>query len=156
MAKVSASASASEQAARATPDAESATAPAKTTRATRGQSREPQQNQRRSARNARSASVEGETSPAQVVRNAAETGMCNYSFLENNPIPSTLAIQTLPTLNPLVYYDPLVRRGCCCTHLSCSASWRCARVLASFSCDTNRGQQRLTYCRSSHSQRRHR
>ena len=95
MAKVSASASASGQAAGATPDAESATAtataPAKITRATRGQSREPQQNQRRSARNARSASVEGETSPAQVARNAAETGMFKHSFLVNNPIPSTLA-----------------------------------------------------------------
>lgn len=87
MAKVSVSASASGQAARATPDAELATAPAKTTRATRGQSREPQQTQRRSARNARSASVEGETSPAQVVRNAAETGMFKQPFIENNPIP---------------------------------------------------------------------
>lgn len=114
MAKVSASAPASGQAARATPDAESATAAAKTTRATRGQSREPQQNQRRSARNARSASVEGETSPAQVVKNATETGMCKHSFLENNPIPSTLAIQTLPTLNPPVYHHSVVRRRCCC------------------------------------------
>lgn len=156
MAKVSASASASGQAARATPDAESAVAPAKTTRATRGQSREPQQNQRRSARNARSASVEGETSPAQVVRNAAETGMCNNLFLENNPIPSTLAQYTLPTLNPLVYSHPVVRRGCCCTHLSCIASWRCARVLKRFPRCMNRSQQRLTSYRSSHSQRRHR
>ena len=153
---MSASASASGQAARATPDAESATAPAKTTRATRGQSREPQQNQRRSARNARSASVEGETSPAQVVRNAAETGMCNKSFVANNPIPSTLAQQTLPTLNPLVYCHPVVRRGCCCTHLSCSAGWWCARVLTPFLRCPERSQQRLTSYRSSHSQRRHR
>jgi hypothetical protein len=98
MAKVSASASALGQAARATPDQDSATAPAKTTRATRGQSREPQHNQRRSARNARSASVEGETSPAQVVRNAVDTGMCKHSFLENNPIPSEYPIY--------VYWNP--------------------------------------------------
>lgn len=156
MAKVSASASASGQAARATPDAESATAPAKTTRATRGQSREPQQNQRRSARNARSASVEGETSPAQVARNAAETGMFQHSFLVNNPIPSTLAQQTLPTLNPLVYYHRVVRRGSCCTHLSCSASWQWPRVLTLLSRSAHSSQQRLTSCRSSHSQRRHR
>lgn len=158
MAKVSASASASGQAARATPDAESATAPAKTTRATRGQSREPQQNQRRSARNARSASVEGETSPAQVVKNATETGMCKHSFLENNPIPSTLAIQTLPTLNPPVYHHSVVRRICCCTHLSCRASWRCAsaRVFTLLPSGTNRSQQRLTSFRSSHSERRNR
>jgi hypothetical protein len=67
-------------------DPQFATAPAKTTRATRGQSREPQQQtQRRSARNA---SVESEiTSPAKIVSNIAETGTCKHTFLENNPIP---------------------------------------------------------------------
>jgi hypothetical protein len=97
MAKVSASASASGQAADAVLDPQFATAPAKTTRATRGQSREPQQQQtqRRSARNA---SVESEiTSPAKIVSNIAETGTCKNTFLENNPIP--LPYQYNPT-NP--------------------------------------------------------
>jgi hypothetical protein len=98
MPKVSASASTSGQAANAMLDPQfaTATAPAKATRATRGQSREPQQQiQRRSARNA---SVESEiTSPAKIVANIAEIGTSKNTFLENNPIP--LPYQYNPT-NP--------------------------------------------------------
>ena len=67
MAKVSASAPG-----QSVPDS----APAKSARATRGQSREPQQTQRRSARNAGSASAEPETAPvsANAVNDAAGSG----------------------------------------------------------------------------------
>jgi hypothetical protein len=105
MAKVSASGAAASQLANATPDSEPATAPGsvKTTRATRAQSREPQQTQRRSARNVRGASVESETSPAKVVSNAAENGMCKtrtFTYIHLHSLSTTLSL-TLTASQPL-------------------------------------------------------